>query len=447
VKICPYPWLGLHFLTNGEQMVCPASQSSPSKGLTGERWSDASGAEGPRMDHLRNSQKLKSLRSAMMGGDLPPEFCSRCLSEESAGLDSWRQKNASSFRYTEESLLKATSSDGEIRDLPLQQLSLRMSNRCNLQCQMCHPNSSRSLYPEWLATESPRFAVGSDKVHLQQTEGGIHEDRPRFDWFESFFAALQADEKSLEGIDFIHFSGGEPLLERRHLEFLEYLIRIGRAPHTTLDYTSNLTVLPPKLLEIWRQFQKVRISVSWDGRRGAQEYIRFPLRYERFVENVRALDRAEGPYELWINSTISVLNVWDYPLFLKEVLMSSLQKFNVREGSGGGKFFFLSFHLLRKPDIFSLDLVSPKGRDLLVQHYEQHLPELRMLAASRFQSCEGLNELLPGLLKSISARPEDPGRIAQGEALWQTLSKRDAFRGCSYQRSIPELSSLVAGPQ
>lgn len=435
-KLCRYPWLGLHFLTNGELMVCPASQSSPRRGLTGERWS-----AGTDPQALRNAEVLKKIRREMLAGNLPEEFCSRCLAEERAGLMSSRMKKGITLKRREETLLAATAVDGTLDTaaVPLEQLSLRMNNKCNLQCQMCHPSSSTALYREWLATEGPRFAVGGGKVSLTLKEGAIVAGGADFKWFESLFAAIRGNPAIIAGVDFIHFSGGEPLLEPRHTEFLRFLVEQRRAGAMTLDYTTNLTVLPDEVLELWRNFARVRICVSWDGRRKAQEYIRFPIRQEKFLRNVRRLDEAEGPFELWADTTVSLLNVWDYPLFLREFLESSFRRLNV-DPQYEGRRFYPSFHLLRKPDIFSLDLISPSGKIKLERHYEGLLPELARAVKARFPASEDPSPALRGILESI--RPQRDGSGV--EALRETLRKRDLFRKVDYRDFIPEIDTLIS---
>lgn len=414
-------------------MVCPASQSSPSKGLTGDRWkTDQS------IGAVRNGEVLRKVRQSMLAGRLPEEVCSRCLSEERAGLPSWRMKTEATFKATDEELRTATGEDGgiEVERLPLQQLSLRLSNKCNLQCQMCHPSSSRALYEEWVALEKPRFGVGGEKVELIETESGWREKNSPFSWFDDFFARMKAEPGVLREIGFIHFSGGEPLLETNHLAFLEELIRQGRAPHLTLDYTSNLTVLPEAVLKAWTRFGKVRVSVSWDGRRSAQEYIRFPMKYERFLRNVRRLDEAEGPFELWVNSTISILNVWDYPLFLREFMEHGFRRYNVLLFKEGPR-FYPSFHVLRKPEIFSLDRISAAGKERLRAHYQEQRGALEGALRARGWSSEELGSSLQGVIDSI--RPSSTG---EGD-LRETLRNRDRFRKMKYQDFIPELEFLM----
>nr|HRO68453.1 hypothetical protein [Pseudobdellovibrionaceae bacterium] len=259
-----------------------------------------------------------------------------------------------------------------------------------------------------------------------------------FSWFDDFFENVKSEPAVLSEIGFIHFSGGEPLLEKNHLAFLRELIGRGRASHLVLDYTSNLTVLPEAVLKAWAHFKKVRISVSWDGRKAAQEYIRFPLRYERFLDHVRMLDEADGPFELWINSTVSVLNVWDYPLFLREFLSRGFRRYNVLESPEGPR-FYPSFHILRKPEIFSLDRVTASGKERLEAHYRENLPLIEAAIKERGWRSEDLASSLRGVIDSIR-----PSLQEEGEDLNETLRKKDRFRKMNHRDFIPELEMLVA---
>jgi MoaA/NifB/PqqE/SkfB family radical SAM enzyme len=425
----------MHFLTNGEVMVCPASQSSASRGLTGERWSS-----GSSLAELRNSGILKKVRAEMLEGRLPEEFCSRCLAEENAGLESWRLKNEGSFKASDEDLVAGTQADGSLKETAplLQQLSFRLSNRCNLKCRMCHPSSSRALYEEWSALESPRFRVGSDKVRLVRQGEILTEELSPFSWFDGFFEVFKKEPQTFLNVEIFQFSGGEPLMDRNHLELLKLLIARNRAEHITLEYASNLTILPREVLKCWKHFKKVRVSVSWDGRKNAQEYIRFPLRYDSFVKNVERLDQAEGNFDLWVNSTISLLNVWDYPLFLREFLERGFRRYNIVDEGKRGR-FFPSFHILRKPEFLSLDRISPSGKQLLQSHYAESLPGIKEVLRRRDLHVEDLDADFNGILNSVGASP------AEEESSLKELRRQDTFRKMSYRDYVPELDRLISG--
>lgn len=66
-------------------------------------------------------------------------------------------------------------------------------------------------------------------------------------------------------------SGGEPLINRGHQEILQHLIEKGESQNIKIEYNTNLSVIPPKLIELWSHFKKVKLFVSLDGIGDLQE--------------------------------------------------------------------------------------------------------------------------------------------------------------------------------
>lgn len=178
----------------------------------------------------------------------------------------------------------------------LQYLDFRNSNLCNLKCRTCGPHFSSSWAKE-LNYEYP----------IVQT-----------DVFEYVNKILD------KNIQYIYFSGGEPLLNKDHWQMLELLIKLNYAPNITLYYTTNLTVTTFKNLDVyslWKNFKQVQIMVSVDAIGEPFNYIRSGSNWNLVDKNIDTFLK-EKNINLSLSFTLSAISVW----FLPDVLTYSRQK-------------------------------------------------------------------------------------------------------------------------
>jgi hypothetical protein len=52
----------------------------------------------------------------------------------------------------------------------------------------------------------------------------------------------------------LYIVGGEPLIIDEHFESLERIIAKGNAHNMLIEYNTNLTNLPPRLIKMWEEF-------------------------------------------------------------------------------------------------------------------------------------------------------------------------------------------------
>lgn len=137
-----------------------------------------------------------------------------------------------------------------------------------------------------------------------------------------------------------HFWGGEPLATDTHLKFLN---KIEDLSETSLAYTTNGSIFPnDEVLEIWRKCKNVNINISVDGVGDQFHYIRYPLLWNKWTQNV-ARFRNEFPDNITLNINYCVLPLNAiYTDELEEWLSSNLNthrngryiSFNVIRGEG-----------------------------------------------------------------------------------------------------------------
>ncbi len=111
----------------------------------------------------------------------------------------------------------------------------------------------------------------------------------------------------LSQMEHIHFWGGEPLLSKEHVEFLQALPTKSKV---ILYYTTNGTVQPsPELLEVWTECSRVDVFCSLDDIGPRFEYTRYPANWKQTIENFQwMIDNCGENVHYGINSTINVLS-------------------------------------------------------------------------------------------------------------------------------------------
>lgn len=245
-----------------------------------------------------NSPFLRRVRLDMMTGQRP-DVCRQCFREEDLAMRSHRQGANREFEHLIASAIESTSADGSSPTELIRSVDLRLGNLCNLRCRMCSPVSSKLLIREFAALNN----VPENDERLERLR--------RLDWFtrKDFWDTF---EKYVPQMDLLHFAGGEPLLIPQMIEFLERVVDSGKSSQITLTYITNLTTLPPKVIELWPKFKRVSLMVSLDGFGDVNSLIRFPSRWEKIDENLRQLDRYGAEYNcqaVKLNTTVQVYNV------------------------------------------------------------------------------------------------------------------------------------------
>jgi len=338
---CPLPWTHLGVKNNGDLRMCSHSQSA-GKGNTllcnndvALNIADLSGVD------VINCDTLKTVRRDMLKGKWPAQ-CKRCKDESLAGInsrDQWEtQRHLQSF--TKEMALSMTDPDGTVNGRSWQDFDLRIGNECNLRCVMCFAGESS----KWIDVHEDilgwdYFVVDGKKYDLATAKNafGWSKDRKNID-------ALLSQSTDLIKIK---FGGGEPLLIKHHRYLLESLIGLGYADRMELEYSSNLTVFPPDLFDIWKKFKLIRICGSIDAFGQANEAIRYHTKWPTVVDNLRMLDSSDDNIHVFLSTTISMLSLEHYGELLSWIADQRYKK--IKETVS---------HLVYNPKYFNIGLMD-----------------------------------------------------------------------------------------
>ena len=225
-----------------------------------------------------NDDYLKRIRKQMLKG-VKPKPCKVCYDREVIGFKSKRKKVNKQF----EDWTYEVDSKGTVATMP-QYYDLRPGNVCNLKCVMCNPRvSSKWIEDNHLAIEPyERTVKFSDKQINEILENATTIKR-------------------------LQLAGGEPFYMPSVSNLLTGLVNLDVAKNIDLQITTNLTHLNNDLLHLLEQFKKMVITISVDGINDVGEYIRFPMKWDVFNNNLNTLLQHKR-LRIAVNVTKSQLN-------------------------------------------------------------------------------------------------------------------------------------------
>lgn len=243
-----------------------------------------------------------------------PSACEACSHKEHNNLPSYR----STFNNM------VTASPG------LQFVDLRNTNLCNLKCRYCGPHFSS----QW-----------ANELGYSTTHQTINQ------WHDILFT---------DSLHWMYFTGGEPLINPEHWQLLEKLVNEKKSQQISLLYSTNLTTIRYKdldIMDLWNKFKSVHIQCSVDAVGTPLEYIRSGTDWSRIDSNLQSLKKIDqNNISIRLTPVISILNFW----FLDQLYEYAKQN-NFR----------VEPIVLTGPDYLALDVVPDQLKDLALSRLEQ----------------------------------------------------------------------------
>ena len=439
---CILPWI--HFATrpNGDMRLCCSANASGAGenhtvGLVkNERGQPANfGRETPMS--AWNNEYMKDVRLTMLEGKIPAS-CSKCIAEESRGVASKRIWETGSWMedgIDVEELIKQTEEDGTVPE-KLVYLDLRLGHTCNLKCVMCSPHDSS----QWVADHKKIYPLFQAKELKEQMSW----DRKDFNnkWHENpdFWKEMYAQIPNLKQV---YFAGGEPLMIREHKWFLEEIIRQGYADKILIRYNTNGLLVDDEIIELWKQFKKVKVGFSIDAVGDRNWYIRYPSDWDVIERNLHKLDNTPDNIQVSIATAIQILNIKHLADFAKWKITQNFKKVNLENTvggiqAGGG---IINMHLLYIPTFLSIRLLPAEDK----AEVRRNFAELANWLHENYRQDEDFWKNNPYGWKRWQAvldfmDAED--HTTQLSAFNEYISRLDTLRGTQFKQIFPELSHL-----
>jgi MoaA/NifB/PqqE/SkfB family radical SAM enzyme len=409
---CVHPWIHLRLQADGEGRVCCRYLESISNG--GAPLS----LRTHTFDEIWNADEMRAIRRDMIEGRRVAA-CAECYDEDARGVISMRVRDNTSWAngwLNDERLsideLKSRVVDAGFR-MPAMPVNIEVDtgNLCNLKCRMCHDGVSSRIgtdlvHRSW-ATDQYEHAYHD--ANIVARPGGVR----RWNLQEELEAAIV---RAPDEVKRIYFVGGEPLLVKEIGTLLERLIELGVAPNIILAIVSNGTVTG-SWLHLTRHFKRLDLSISIDGFQDCYDYIRYPARWERLVEHLKAFRELPnvllgGAVTLQAYNALSITDLFRY--------LDSLDL----------GFYAWPVHV---PRYLSVDVMPPAARDVAAQR-------LRTYADT---DCRPRSrDLVRGLADYVAPKSDgvDPGLLRDFMLFTNDL---DVSRGQSFAAVEPELLQFL----
>lgn len=288
---------------------------------------------------------MKDIRQKMLRGEVPA-VCSQCASNEKMGNHSLRKTRNHMFKHLIPDILRDAAVDGTAPPT-LSHLDLRFGNSCNLRCRMCNPQASRLLIPEWKKMFPDRYSPQE------------WSDLTKADWFESP-QAWDIILSTIDKVERIYLTGGEPMLIKAQYRLLEHCIEHGHAHKITLDYNTNATTVDPQLFAYWKHFKRVQLYLSIDGIGPLNEYIRFPAKWtaiEDVLETYQTVATQNGNMSIQFSVTVqayNVLRIHEITSYIKQAGLPNL--ISVPD-----------LNILNRPRHFNVDTLPPHFKVMAIE--------------------------------------------------------------------------------
>ena len=248
----------------------------------------------PIKEIFNEHEEWKQLRHNSLN-NIPSPGCEKCYKYEESGSGShrtWANERFDNIVVTED-------------NHTLKSFELKLGAKCNLACRSCSSRSSNKLLKEDSIGEFGR--IDKDWMRKVQSESDwIHDD--------IFWNGLHEVSHDLE---YIQFTGGEPLLIQEHYDYLKWLAEHDIRPE--ISYVTNATIpLTEEMKQIWNEFPAISVSFSIDATGELEEYMRTGSVWEEQQRNIREYanyftERNELPgvnNGYCIATTVSILNVY-----------------------------------------------------------------------------------------------------------------------------------------
>lgn len=277
---CSYPWEHIYVHTSGHVRLCCTSDQN----VTKDDGYFLYNLKNDKLTDTWNSRYMKEIRLAMIRGE-KPKTCYKCWQALDQGLTALRRDN------NKEHHISNTNSDGSI-DYASRDVQLHFGNVCNLNCKMCSQMYSHSIGKELIkmGDADPDFLkwVKKESGVLNNWTGELN---VVYDWFKNDKIKKSIFEHVSENVNEFNVIGGEPTVINEFFELLEYCHSRGTLGNKTIGICTNVTNVNPRLTDWLPALKNFIIFPSVDGVGDRQEYIRYPSRWSKIVENLNFYHR------------------------------------------------------------------------------------------------------------------------------------------------------------
>ena len=330
-RFCVLPWVSLETSPVGTVRPCCLAEDELVDDA-GEKFNLATA----KFTAIQNSHSMKELRQQFINQE-QPQTCRKCWREERSGRTSKRMHTLDRLKH-----MLAHETTWTVDAKPLMFLDLKLGNICNLKCRICGSWSSSTFAAEELAN-LPLEQDKKSSHHYQMLKQGA--------WPRENSTFWQEIDQVVDHIEYIEFTGGEPLMIPEHFDLLQGLIDRGIAGNIEIHYNTNGTQYPESAADIWQHFKTVEIAFSVDDVGARFEYQRSNAVWAEVEDNIARFKQLRDQYpniRLQVCSTVNVFNVY----YLEE-----LARWNYSQG-----FDYIYWNMMHEAYYFSISTLPERAK-------------------------------------------------------------------------------------
>jgi len=408
-SFCMVPWVHFHAEPSGKVYPCCMSAHRKSTEL-------ANLNEGDSIAEIWNSEKMRSLRRKMLNKQ-KLSACEICYAQERNGQGSMRMSINDTFAHHFQRV-ENTDKSGSISDQSIPYLDIRFSNLCNLRCRICGPELSSAWFDDGKKL-NPDFGLNKNPKVVR-----INKD---------VNALWDQLEPHIEGLEFIQFAGGEPLLMEEHMRIMLKLKELKKFD-VRITYNTNLSVSDfqkHNIFELWSEFSNILIMASLDGTGAKGEYLRKGQNWKRTVELRKEMLKICPNVEFRLDPTVSVQNVLHIPDFYKDWYEHGLI------GVNGMRLNFLF-----SPAYYNMKILGRGARRKVIRRYESFINDyLKKQEGITQETIDHFNAVIY-FLKNDSIG--DKLKRLKNRLHFKFITKRlDRIRDEDFASAFPEVVDLL----
>lgn len=296
---CNVPWTNVHLYWDGSFGMCCAEKNK----IYDSTLDSTYNIKKMTINEWFNHEPIKKSRIDILG-DSKLSSCADCYNEEDNGFESRRIKeNYKSAIFTLEKFDKSftqskwnsrflESLDKKDQAAPID-WHIDLGNECNLSCKMCQPSASSlmaSKYRKW-NLEIPTFS------------NWVNDD--------TAWANFLLSVDNTPNLYRIHFMGGEPMLNKRFYQIIDYLIEKNRTD-ISISFVTNGTIYDDKLYNKLKKFKSCDIEISIESIGKTNLYIRQPGIDSTLINIKKLMAQQTDKFHIVLRSVPQLLNVNDY---------------------------------------------------------------------------------------------------------------------------------------
>lgn len=410
---CNVPWTNLHVYWNGQYGYCCNTTIPP-----------------PSADNIKtstiiewyNSESLKDFRKRILDKNKLSE-CSECYHAESIGNQSKRIREnykTAIFPYQnfEKSFLQSkwlSHFTETSKKLPID-WHIDLGNECNLTCKMCNPYASSKIasqYNKW-------------NIQYNLYDNWTNDDQ----LWDTFLLTIKNSN-----VKRLHLMGGEPTLNKRFSQLLEYLIS-NDLTNLSLSFVTNGTKISKELINRLNRIKEVNIELSIETINNTNDYIRQGTNTSEVIKNIEFITSSTN-HQLILRTVPQLLSVANYHNLIRYA----------RE-----KNFYIQSTPLQDPEYFYIPVLPITYRRYIKTHYIKLLNEIQEQSKANFTTISigrDPNHLDQQFINEINAvinlldKPEPINADTLRKDCVQWMRRWDEVAGFDAYHYYPELHEFL----